>query len=75
MFRRRVPRKYRGLHMSTYLDNNNQKILVLTKIGRYGTEYQRKFSIKNLLNENNEVTEQTLEEEKNLFRTPLKREI
>lgn len=58
--------------MSSYTDNNNQKILVLTKIGKYGTEYQRKFSVKNLLNENCEVTEQTLEEESRLFRNPIK---
>lgn len=66
-----VPKKYQKVYISTFMGENGEKILVLTKVGEYGTECQKRFSIKNLLNEDYEVTEQTLEEENKLFRKPI----
>lgn len=68
--RRKVPTKYRKTLAVHYLDDNGEKILCVAKIGKYGTEWKRKFSIKHLLDEQGNVTEQTLEEEKRLFRKP-----
>ena len=68
--RRKVPTKYRKTLVIHYLDDNGEKILHIAKIGKYGTEWKRKFSIKHLLDEQGNVTEQTLEEEKRLFQKP-----
>lgn len=68
--RRKVPTKYRKTIVVYQLDDNNEKILHIVKIGKYGTEWERKFSIKHLLDEQGNVTEQTLEEEKRLFGKP-----
>ena len=65
-----IPESLQGIHWTTFKHQSGEKILVLTKIGENGTEWQKKFSIKNLLNENFEVTEQTLEEEQKIFREP-----
>lgn len=65
-----VPVNLQGIHWTTYKNKTGEKILVLTKISENGTEWQKKFSVKNLLNENGEVTEQTLEEERKMFREP-----
>lgn len=68
--RRKVPTKYRKTIVAYRLDDNNEKILLIAKIGKYGTEWKQKFSIKHLLDEQGNVTEQTLEEEKRLFGKP-----
>lgn len=65
-----VPKKFQGIKVFPYLDDNGEKILVLVKIGKQGTEWEKKFSIKNLLDKHGNVTEQTLEEEKEFFRKP-----
>lgn len=72
MGNRKVPKNLQGIRYNTFKDQNGEKILVLTKIGENGTDWQKKFSVKNLLNENYEVTEQTLEEEQKMFREPTK---
>ena len=52
---------------------DGEKCLVLTKTNENNeTEWQKKFSVKHLLNENYEVTEQTLEEEKRMFTEPIR---
>lgn len=60
-----------GIVPTSFL-KDGEKILVLSKIGATGVEWQRRYSIKNLLNEDLAVTEQTLKMEKEMFREPVR---
>jgi hypothetical protein len=53
--------------METEFEREGKKYLLLVKIGENGEVWRKHFLIKNLLNENWEVTEQTLEQEKEMF--------
>ena len=70
--KKKVPVALRGIHWNAFLNEDGEKILVLTKIEQNGTDWQEKFSIKNLLNDDYTVTQQTLEREKEIFREPIK---
>ena len=48
-------------------ERNEKKYLELIKIDEKGECWRKRFLVKNLLNENWEVTEQTLDQEKEIF--------
>lgn len=53
--------------MEIEFERDGKKYLELIKIGEKGECWRKRFLVKNLLNENWEVTEQTLEQEKEIF--------
>lgn len=53
--------------MEIEFEKNGKKYLELIRIGESGEIWRKRFLIKNLLNENWEVTEQTIEQEKEIF--------
>lgn len=48
-------------------ERNGKKYLELIKIDEKGERWRKRFLVKNLLNEDWEVTEQTIEQEKEMF--------
>lgn len=54
------------------LMRDGKKYLVLAKTGKDGKIWQQNFLVEHLLDENMEVTEQTLAEEKEWFREPVR---
>lgn len=61
-----------GILSHTFL-RDGEKCLALTKTNENNEiEWQKKFSVKHLLNDDYKVTERTLEEEKRMFTEPIR---
>lgn len=67
-----VPKQFRGMRADSFMGDDGEKYLVLSQIGEHGTEWQERYSVKHMLDDNYNVTEQTLEAEKKKFKRPIK---
>lgn len=71
IFPPRIIRVPTGISVVTY-KKDRKNILSVVKVGENGKEWQKNYLVEHLLNENLEVTEQTLDEEKHRFVEPIR---
>ena len=69
IFPPRVVRVSTGISVITYR-KDGKNILSVVKIGENGKEWKKNYLVEHMLDDNLEITERTLEEEKSRFKEP-----